>query len=137
MLNALITLVFVESIAVESGAIRCEFPGKEGNERPIHVVLEPNPSLKDRPGLYRVMMELNGRPSLRALAQPIATTAERDVMIRGQHGETTLYTVGLRDDGTAALNLKFGRSRDELENRLTRTGECRGFEAYLNRWLPS
>jgi hypothetical protein len=137
MLNALILFVFVESAATENGTIRCEFPGKEGNEKPIHVVLEPNPSLKDQPGLYRVMMELNGRPSLRALAQPITTTAERDVMIRGLHGETTLYTVGLRDDGTAALNLKFGRSRDELENKLTRTGECRGFEAHLNRWLPS
>ena len=137
MLNALILFVFVESAATENGTIRCEFPGKEGNEKPIHVVLEPNPSLKDQPGLYRVMMELNGRPSLRALAQPITTTAERDVMIRGLHGETTLYTVGLRDDGTAALNLKFGRSRDELENKLTRTGECRGFEAHLNRCLPS
>ena len=137
MLNALITLVFVESAAMQSGAIQCEFPGKEGNEKPIHVVLEPNPSLKDRPGLYRVMMELDGRSPLRGLAQPIVATAGRDIMIRGLHGNTKMYTVGLQEDGTAALNLKSGSSRKELETKMTRLGECRGFEAYLNRWLPS
>ena len=85
MLNALILFVLVET-ATGGTAINCDFPGEDVAQKPIHVVLEPRPSLKDRPGLFRVRMLMNGRISLTGAAQPIPTTDERDVLIRGAQG---------------------------------------------------
>lgn len=137
MLNLLISFAFFESVAADTTKIKCAFPGEDLAQKPIHVVLEPRPSLKDQPGLFRVMMEMNGRVSLRAMAQPIASTAERDVLIRGRVGTSSTYTVGLRDDGRAAFNMQTRTSEDAEVNKLTRIGECRGFETYIMKWLPS
>ena len=68
MVNALILLVFIEFLANEGTAIRCEFPSPDMTEAPIRVLLEPRPSLKDQPGLYRVMMRMDNGTALKALA---------------------------------------------------------------------
>ena len=47
-----------------------------------------------------------------------------------------MYSIGLRADGTAALNIQ--RSNEEkLVDKRTRIGECRGHETYIDRWLSS
>lgn len=135
MLNALILFVFVETVAANGTTIQCEFPGEKLSETAIRVELKPQPSLKDQPGLFRVMMKLNGKASFKASAQPIASTAERDVMFRGKPGSRSIYTVGLRDDGTAAFNMKT-RDADAVKTQ-TRLGACHGFETHIERWLPS
>ena len=137
MLNTLILMAFVETIASQGSAIHCEFPGKEAAQKPIHVVLEPRPSLKDQPGLFRVVMEMNGRMSLKAAAQPILSTGERDVLIRGTTRRNSMYTIGLRDDGKAALNMQTRQAGDSETLKSTRIGACRGYMPYLERWLPS
>ena len=137
MLNALILTVFVETFApMGSTAIHCDFPGRDAAETSIHVTLDPQPSLKDQPGLYRVTMGLNGRMSLKASAQPIHSTEDRDILIRGITARKSMYTIGLRDDGVAALNMQTKRAGDDEVSKATRIGACRNFEAQLDRWLP-
>lgn len=107
--------------------IACTFTAGTVAE-PVAVTLEPVPSLKDRPGLYRVMLHL-GAHKLRANAQPIATTAEADVMIRAKAGAETYYTIGLRDDGAAAMHVaQAGAGR-------TLTGLCQHQERWFPGWL--
>lgn len=138
MLNTLILLMFVESFgAMQTEAISCDFPGLDVAERSIHVVLAPRPSLKDQPGLYRVMMEMNGQVTLRAAARPIHSTDDRDVLIRSVVGQRSVYSIGLRDDGKAALNMQTRRSGETEIDKSTRIGECYGYERFINRWLPS
>lgn len=129
MLKAMIVTMVMEALAPGTEAIRCEFPSDDNTKQPISVVLDPRPSLKDQPGLFRVMMDLNGALSVRAAAQPIMTTDERDVLVRGITPRKSVYTIGLRDDGMAALNMKT-ESADQ-----TRVGACRNFESHFERWL--
>ena len=136
MVNALILLGFVEFFASEGTAIRCEFPSQDMTEAPIRVLLEPRPSLKDQPGLYRVMMRMDNGTALKALAQPITGTEDRDVMIRVRQGENAMFTIGLRDDGAAAFNIQKRVRSDDGVLKQTRTGACRGHEMHINRWLP-
>lgn len=137
MLNALVLTVFVETVGMMgSDAIQCDFPGQNPAEKSIRVVLDPRPSLKDQPGLFRVMMDLNGRVSVKASAQPIQSTDDRDVLIRGITKRKSMYTIGLRDDGKAALNMQMRQAGAEDVSKSTRLGECRGHEAHLERWLP-
>lgn len=136
MLNTLIVLALMESAATEGSAIRCEFPGRDMAQTPMYVLLKPKPSLKDQPGLFRVMMHVEGRSPLKAIAQPIPGTDERDVLIRGTLGHSAKYTVGIRDDGSAAFNMQTRKSDDGSVNKQTWIGKCRGIETYINRWLP-
>lgn len=133
MLNALIFISFLTG-AASGDDFRCLFPGTETSEKPIEVTVRPHPSLKDRPGLFRVTMDLNGLVEVKAHAQPV--NGEADVLIQGRLGPTATYTLGLRTDGLAALNLKTATAGAEPRNRLTRAGECRGFRTIIDRWLP-
>ena len=99
-------------------------------------MLEPKPSLKDQPGLFRVQMDLNGKVSVTASAQPILATEDRDIMIRGLSEKQAMYTIGFREDGRAALNMEMLRESDSKILTATRIGACRDFEAHLDRWLP-
>ena len=132
-MNLLILLAFSGTILEESTSIQCDFPGEHTAERTIQVRLEPRPSLKDQPELFRVIMEMNGVISLRGTAQPIRATKERDVMIRGLRGTDASYTLGLREDGQAAIHVRTARDGDD--GALTRTGACEGYEAHIERWL--
>ncbi len=71
----------------------------------------------------------------RGLAQPIDRTADRDVLIRAETADSTFYTIGLRDDGRAALNLL--RVDETSERRETRAGTCRDPEGFIDTWLTS
>lgn len=126
----LIVSMFMEALAPEAAAIKCEFPAETVTEKAISITLEPRPSLKDQPGLFRVLMDLNhGAVSVRAAAQPITSTDDRDILVRGVTARRSIYTIGLREDGMAALNMKT-KSADT-----TRVGACRNFETHFNRWL--
>ena len=116
--------------------IICTFPSTNEDQKPIHIVLEPKPSLKDQPGLYRVMMDFDGHLTVRASAQPIMATTDPDILIRGITKKQNMYSLGLRADGTAAFNIQ-RQSEQKLVDKRTRIGECRGHEAQFNRWLSS
>lgn len=134
MVTALILTTLIETLGLGPRPIACSFPGPPGQEVPIEVVIRPKPSLKDIPGLYRVEMTVNEVLKLHAAVQPIFTTETRDVMIRAAEGENTFYTVGLDDQGRAALNIMITSDPDTVPHEATRTGRCRDFERYIRRW---
>lgn len=111
-----------------SDGIDCAFSGKTEDAPVIAVTLEPVPSLKDRPGLYRVMLRI-GTGQVRANAQPISTTDEVDVMIRAKAGAETFYTIALRQSGAAAMFIT------NPETGRTFTGRCRNHEPWLANWI--
>ena len=113
--------------------ITCDFPAEDAAGKSIRVVLEPRPSLKDQPGLYRVFMDFDGLVSVRAAAQPISATAERDILIRGITRKNAMYSIGLRDDGIAAFNIQ--PAEGDSREKSTRLGECHGHKAHIDRWL--
>jgi hypothetical protein len=137
MLKAMILTLIVDTLGMGSDDIKCNFPGNESTDKPIQVVLNPRPSLKDQPGLFRVIMEMNGAMSVRAAAQPIDSTTDRDIIIRGRTAGKSIYTIGLRDDGNAALNMKTRRADDPDVHEATRVGTCRNYQEYIDRWLSS
>lgn len=137
MLGAMLFSVMLSGVEAETRSITCEFPGRDSAEKRIIVTLEPRPSLKDQPGKFRVIMDLNERVTVRAAAAPITSTEERDILIRGITRKKSMYTIGLRDDGAAALNMQTKKAGAEEVTKSTRTGTCRGFDALLEKWLPS
>ncbi len=132
MITALLLSLAVQGYG-DTANFTCNFPSANGNEETIHVILEPRPSLKDQPGLFRVMMSFGDEGSLRAAAQPILATDDRDILIRGTTRRKSMYTIGLREDGTAAFNLQ--QLGAGTEDKTTRIGACRGHEAHIDRWL--
>ncbi|MEO1238145.1 MAG: hypothetical protein AAFW64_00500 [Pseudomonadota bacterium] len=94
----------------------------------IAVTLDPVPSLKDRPGLYRVMMGI-GDNKLTANAQPMTETVEDDVMFRAKAGNNAVYTLGLRRDGAAAMYVV------QQGANVTLTGQCQRHERWFHGWL--
>lgn len=136
MLTLLVAMMMQTITTGPDGPIYCDFPSTDGTSKLIYVELEARPSLKDQPGLYRVAMKLNGQGPLRASATPITTTQDRDVLIQGRSKRHYTYSLGLRDDGKAALNIsKPGASADEVI-KTTRVGDCRGHSVHMQRWLP-
>ena len=117
-------------------SIHCTFPPTHSDQKPIHIVLEPRPSLKDQPGLYRVMMDFDGHLTVKASARPILATTAPDILIRGTTQKRNMYSLGLRADGTAAFNIQ-QPSEEKVVDKRTRIGECRGHEAHIHRWLSS
>ena len=135
MLTLLVAMIMQTISLGPDGPIHCDFPSTDGASALISVELEPRPSLKDQPGLYRVAMKLNGQGPLRASAKPIASTQDRDVLIQGRTKRHHTYSLGLRDDGKAALNIsRPGASADEVI-KTTRIGDCHGHKAHIQRWL--
>lgn len=136
-MTTLLVAMIMQTISLNSdGPIHCDFPSHDGASKMIVIQLEPRPSLKDQPGLYRVAMTLNGQGPLRASAQPILSTEDRDILIQGRSKRHYTYSLGLRDDGKAALNIsKPGASSDEVI-KSTRIGDCHGHKVHMQRWLP-
>lgn len=87
--------------------------------------------------MFRVMMMMNDRLSLKAAAQPILSTEDRDILIRGTTRRKSMYTIGIRDDGNAALNMQTRDARTNDVSKSTRVGTCHGHETVIERWLPS
>lgn len=135
MLTLLVAMIMQIETLGQSGPIHCDFPSPDGGASMIYVELEPRPSLKDQPGLYRVAMTLNGQGPLHASAKPIVSTLDRDVLIQGRTKRHHTYSLGLRDDGKAALNIsKPGASAEEVV-KTTRIGDCHGHSVHLQKWL--
>lgn len=130
-LLSLLALIGGLGQSADQSAISCRF---ERPARPDVVVsLEPLPSLKDQPGLFYLRMTFEGHPSLTATVRPIATTPERDVLIRAVARQATFYTIGLDAQGTAAFNMMHSTDPGGQE---TFVGNCRSFEQHLARWIP-
>lgn len=109
--------------------ISCTMTARDSAEPlTIAVTLDPVPSLKDRPGLYRVMMGV-GQTTLTANAQPMHDTTEDDVMFRAKADEGTSYTLGLRRDGAAAMYVA------RQGAHVTLTGHCQRHERWFHGWL--
>ncbi|NNL19548.1 MAG: hypothetical protein HKP37_12480 [Boseongicola sp.] len=136
MLETIVVIAMLQSVESLPEGIHCEFPSVPDGGKAMSVVLDPMPSLKDQPGLYRVMMEIEGKLTLKAAVQPIHSTDERDVLIHAKSPRSAVVTLGMRDDGAAALTLSTpGESSAEAQS--TRIGACKGAEQHINRWLPS
>lgn len=136
MLTLLVAMMMQTASLGTDGPIQCDFPSPDGLSKLIYVELEPQPSLKDQLGVYRVAMKLNGQMPLRASAQPINSTQDRDVLIQGRTPQQLTYSLGLRDDGKAALNIATPGASDAEVTKTTRIGDCHGHAAHMQRWLP-
>ncbi|MEM9709499.1 MAG: hypothetical protein AAF871_11995 [Pseudomonadota bacterium] len=123
-------IAILASLALGSwgDGIHCAFGGSDLQAPPVAVTLYPVPSLKDRPGLSRVMVDVEGH-RLRGNAQPIDNTSDDDVLIRAQNERSEFYTLGLRLDGAAVLHVG-GQDLDE-----TRFGRCEFHEDWFPGWL--
>lgn len=137
MLEVLLLGALIETPGLGPGPVDCSFPGTGPGEKAIEVTLTAKPSLKDLPGLYRVEMAVNGGLRLPAAAQPIASTDGRDVLVRASEGGDIHYTVGIDDEGRAAINVLVEDRKGETPREATRTGRCRNFEGYIERWSMS
>lgn len=136
MLETIFVIAMLQSVEGLPKGIRCEFPAADTGGKPVRVVLDPMPSLKDQPGLYRVMMEIEGKLTLKAAVQPIPSTDERAVLVRAKSPAKAIVTLGMRDDGTAALTMTAPGATSPAE-QTTRIGACRGADHHFNRWLSS
>lgn len=123
---------FVVSAALAAGLrsdIQCSFRGVEKDPGTVTLTVDPRPSLKDRPGLYRVMIAVEGR-RIRGHAQPLHSTEERDVLIRARTATNSVYSLGIRDDGAAAFFVAEGKG-----DGLTFVGRCKYHERWLSDWV--
>ena len=133
MLVSLIVTTFLESYSMAPGPMACTFPAMEPDQRPIEIEVSAQPSLKDLPGLYRVRMDVDGH-GLNAAAQPITGTKGRDVLVRASGLKGMLYAMGFDDNGAAALNVVKLAEAGEPEAEMSRTGNCRNYERYIQSW---
>ncbi len=135
-ISAFLVTAFIESFSPGPRILACTFPAPKEGVPPISLAVEARPSLMDRADRFRVRVQLddNAGNSVAGLAQPIERTADRDVLIRAQAPDETYYTIGLRDDGLAALNL-LRTVGEEAEHLETREGACRDFKRVLDAWL--
>ena len=134
-ITAFLVSAFLEAVVPGPKLLACTFPAADPGQNPIGVRVEAMPSLKDRTDRYRIRIYLDDESEFRGLAQPIDKTDDRDVLIRARAAGQLFYTIGLRDDGKAALNLLEVRPQKTPERQETRAGTCRDFEGYLDSWL--
>ena len=137
-ISAFLVTAFIESFGPGPRILACTFPAPTDETQPISLAVEARPSLMDRVDRFRVMVQIDfdAENAVAGLAQPIERTDDRDVLIRARAADETYYTIGLRDDGLAALNL-LRTVGDEAEHLETREGACRDYKAVLDDWLQS
>jgi hypothetical protein len=137
-ITAFLVTAFIEAMSPGPRMLACTFPAPSPDERPISLAVEARPSLMDRVDQFRVSVHLADEGEFGGLAQPIDRTDARDVLIRARASDETFYTIGLRDDGLAALNLLKVRTEAEQSRMVeTRKGACRDFKRVLDTWLSS
>ena len=133
--TALLISAIINLAAPSERVLACTFPAQTPDEQPIRIRVESLPSLRDNGNIFRVRLLLGASGEFRGMAQPIDRTEDRDVLIRAETSDKTFYTIGLRDDGLAALNLlQLGETDPHRE---TRRGTCRDHKVLLNTWLTS
>lgn len=135
--TAFLATALIETLAPGPRMLACTFPAPSPADAAISLEVEARPSLMDRDGQFYVLVHLGDERRVGGLAQPIDRTTDRDVLIRAQASEELFYTIGLRDDGLAALNLLRIRPTPDAERVETRSGECRDYQKVLDTWLSS
>ncbi|MBT8456197.1 MAG: hypothetical protein KJO15_08860 [Alphaproteobacteria bacterium] len=135
MLATLIVTTLLETLGLGPRPMTCSFVTTGPGDAAIEVVLHPRPSLKDTPGRYRVEMVVNDSLKLPASAQPIATTKGRDIMVRGVDRKDVFYTIGVDEQGNAALNVLWTKPVASAPREVTRVGTCRNHKRYIDQWL--
>ena len=136
-ITAFLATAFIESFTPGPRMLACTFPAPTPEQAAISVEVEARPSLMDRDNQFRVLVHLGDERQVGGLAQPIDRTDDRDVLIRAQTSTEMFYTIGLRDDGLASLNLLRVGQKTEVEPTETRRGECRDYQQVLDSWLGS
>ena len=137
VLQALLLATAMINSTGDGKPITCSFPALDNVKRAITVNVDPKPSLKDQPEQFRVLMNMNQNGALPAAAAPIASTQARDVMIRAFSDADRVYTIGLRDDGRAALNIQTVGETGTGSNTETWFGFCVNAKVYIDQWLSS
>ncbi len=112
--------------------ITCRFAFEDRSEATLDVALRPTPSLRDKPGFYRIKMRVGSRDPVQATAQPIEKTKARDMAVTAKGSDDLYYAVGLNHDGKAALNIRMGGTTASE----TLLGTCQGVGKHMERWLP-
>lgn len=136
-ISAFLATAFIETFSPGPRMLACTFPAPTPEETPISIEVEERPSLMDRRDQFRVLVHLENERRVGGLAQPIERTVDRDVLIRAQASNDIFYTIGLREDGLAALNLLRITSERATERLETRSGACRDHQHVLDTWLNS
>lgn len=136
-LTAFLATTLIETLDPGPRMLACTFPAPSPSDATISLEVEARPSLMDRDDQFYVLVHLGDERRVGGLAQPIDRTDDRDVLIRAQASEELFYTIGLRDDGLAALNLLRIRPTPDSERVETRSGACRDYQRVLDTWLSS
>ena len=132
MVGALLTAIVGTTELGTSDRILCNFPLEDRSQPTLSVELRPTPSLRDKPGLFRMKMRVGARDPLQATAQPIDKTETRDMAVTAKGADDLYYALGLNDDGQAALNIRLGGTTASE----TFFGTCQGADKHMDRWLP-
>ena len=140
-ITAFLATAFIESFSPGPRMLACTFPAPSPDESAISLEVEARPSLMDRTDPFYGLVHLENESRVGGLAQPIERTDDRDVLIRAQASDEMFYTIGLRDDGLAALNLlrinAEGDAERSAERVETRSGACSDYQRFLDTWLSS
>lgn len=137
MISALLLTSLLHPFGFGVHPMECHFRAIQHGDTPVAVILAPLPSLKDAPGNFRVEMIVNGSLKLSAHAQPIATTPGRDVMVRGVAERAIFYTIGIDDEGHAALSVTMTEPDGAPPRRVTRVGTCQNHRLFIDRLVPA
>lgn len=137
MWTAMVLTTLLETFSPGGGDISCFFPGPAITDSVISVRVKPVPSLQDRPGSYRLSMQINDQGPIPGLVQPIVKTETDDILIRSASGRNFAFTIGLRGDGKAALKLMDTRQDAKAGEPEVRVGSCDNFTGYMRHWLAN
>ena len=132
LVGALLTAIVGTTEMGTQDRITCNFPLEDPGKPALNVELRPTPSLRDKPGLFRVRMQVGAREPVQATAQPIHDTKGRDVAVTAKGSDDLYYALGLNHDGMAALNIRMGGTKASE----TLFGTCEGATRHMERWLP-
>lgn len=132
LIEALLTMMMGTTPLGMTEDITCRFALEDRAQASLDVKLRPAPSLRDKPGFFRLKMRVGARDPVQATAQPIAKTATRDIAITAKGTDDLYYALGFNQDGTAVLNIRMGGTMASE----TLFGTCQGVDKHLERWLP-
>ena len=132
LVEALLTMMMGTTPLGMNEDITCSFALKDSAQPNLDVALRPAPSLRDKPGFYRVKMRVGTRTPVQATAQPIENTESRDIAVTAKSPDDLYYALGLTQNGQAALNIRMGGTTASE----TLFGTCQGVGKHMDRWLP-
>ncbi|MEL6168494.1 MAG: hypothetical protein AAFR35_07365 [Pseudomonadota bacterium] len=133
-LLALLATGAIDSVALPvSGPLECRFQPESG-AAPISLRVAPVP-MQHATGLHGVEMTVDDKMTLQGVAGAITTTPQRDVMIRGMAERRVIYTLGVAENGDAALNVLWATTKESPLAQVTHIGRCHDAGDLIGRWL--